>query len=123
MQKKYADTDFFLALMKGSDWLKEKAKKIYEKEQSIYISPFTVVEIIIICIREKIPVKETLFQISRIAELELIEWEIFFECSNHIEKGATLFDSLLMAVCKDNYIISSDKIYEKFGYKIINLNA
>lgn len=120
-QKKYADTDFFLALMKDSDWLKEKAKKLYEKYKGeIFITPFTVAELMVVCKRENIPIKETLFQISRIVELENLSWELFFKASGYVEKGATVFDSLLMAFC-DGVIISSDKIYEKFGFEVIDL--
>jgi len=120
--KKYADTDFFLALMKKSDWLKNKAKKIYEEhKETISVTPFTVVEIMIICKRENIPIKETLFQISRIAKLESSEWDVFFRASGYIEKGATIFDSLLMAFCNNNIIIGSDSIYKKFGFNVIDL--
>lgn len=122
-QKNYADTDFFLALMKDSDWLKEKAKQIYEKnKENIFISPFTIAEIMIICKREGIPVKEVLIQISRIAKLENFSWNIFFKACDFIEEGATIFDSLLMAFCSENdQIISSDKIYERFGFNVIDL--
>ncbi len=128
--KKYADSDFFLALLKDSDWLKERAKKVYEENKnSICISPFTVVELMIVCIREGIPIKETLFQISRIAELTFIKWDLFFKAIEYIEQGATIFDSLVMAFAKESEvafseeseIISSDKIYEKFGFKVIDL--
>lgn len=120
--KKYADSDFFLALMKDSDWLKEKAKKVYEKHKNnIWVTPFTIVEVMIICKREQIPIKEVLIQISRIAKLDLINWNIFFIASNYIEKGATIFDSLLMSFCENNEIISSDNVYEKFGFKVIDL--
>src|SRR3989344_5969036 len=128
--KKYADADFFLALLKDSDWLKDKAKKIYlENRDSIYVSPFTVVELMIVCAREKIPIKDTLFHISRIAGLTFIRWRMFFRVADYIEKGATIFDSLLMAFSKESdmefkdesQIISSDKVYEKFGFKTIDL--
>ncbi|PIN89036.1 pilus assembly protein [Candidatus Pacearchaeota archaeon CG10_big_fil_rev_8_21_14_0_10_34_76] len=122
-QKKYADTDFFLALMKDSDWLKDKAKKIYgENKENIFVSPFTIVEIMIVCKREDVPVKETLIQISRIAKLDTLTWDIFYKSCDFMEKGATIFDSLLMAFCsEDDQIISSDKIYEKFGFDVIDL--
>lgn len=120
--KKYADTDFFLALMKDSDWLKEKAKKIYyENKDDIYVIPFTIVEIMIVCKREKIPIKDTLLQISRIAKLEDCSWDLFFTATIFLDRGASIFDSLLMAHCKNNEIISSDKIYEKFGFRLIKL--
>ena len=122
-QRKYADTDFFLALMKDSDWLKEKAKQVYNKnKEDIFISPFTIAEIMIICKRENIPIKETIIQISRIAKLENFSWDTFFRSCDFVEKGASVFDSLLMALCSENdQIISSDSIYEKFGFKIIDL--
>ena len=122
-QKKYADTDFFLALMKESDWLKKKAKQVYlQNKENIWISPFTIVEIMIICKRESISIKETLIQISRIAQLEILSWEIFVKACNYMEKEATIFDSLLMALCsEDDKIISSDNIYEKFGFSVIDL--
>ncbi len=122
-QKKYADTDFFLALLKNSDWLKEKAKKIYEKnKENLFISPFTIAEIMVVCKREKISIKETLAQISRIAKLDGLSWNIFFKACDFIERGATIFDSLLMATCSENdQIISSGNVYEKFGFDIIDL--
>lgn len=123
--KKYIDSDFVLALMKDSDWLKEKAKLLYEKyKEELIVTPFTVVEIMIICKREDIPLRETLFQISRIAKLESVDWNIFFMACEYMEKGASIFDSLLMAFCGNdlnNKIISSDKIYEKFGFQVIDL--
>jgi len=120
--KKYVDTDFFLALIKESDWLKEKAKKILaEYEDELYATPFTIVELMIVCKREKIPVKETLFHISRIVNLESLTWAIFFKSCDYLEKGATIFDSLLMAFCENNDIISSDNVYQKFGFNVINL--
>jgi len=122
--KKYADSDFFLALLKDSDWLKEKAKRIYGKHKGeIHITPFTVVELMIVCAREGIPLRETLFQISRIATIAFIKWELFFKAVEYVEKGATIFDALLMAFAKENEIISSDKVYEKFGFKVIDLKS
>ncbi len=121
--KKYADTDFFLALLKDSDWLKEKAKKIYEENKGgIYVTPFTIVEVMVVCIREGILLKETLIQMSRIAAIAFMHWDLFFQAADYIEKGASIFDALLMAFAGENTIISSDKTYEKFGFDVINLS-
>lgn len=121
--KKYIDSDFFLALMKDSDWLKQKAKKIYqENKEDLWVTPFTIAEIMIVCARENIPLRETLSHISRIAKLESFSWDVFFNSCDYIEKGATIFDSLLMSSCgKENLIISSDKVYKKFGFDVIDL--
>jgi len=122
-QKRYADTDFFLALIKESDWLKEKARQVYQQnKEDIWISPFTIAEIMIICKRESISLKETLIQISRIAKLEHLSWDMYLKSCDYIEQGATIFDSLLMALCSEkDQIISSDTIYEKFGFSVIDL--
>ena len=123
LQKNYADTDFFLAILKNSDWLKEKAKQVYEEnKENLFVSPFTIVEIMIICKRETLAMKETLIQISRIAKLEHLSWDVFFKSCDFVEKGATIFDSLLMAMCSEHdQIISSDNIYEKFGFNVVDL--
>src|SRR3989338_5721627 len=122
-KRKYADTDFFLALMKSSDWLKERARNIYSNNKgNIIVTPFTIAEIMIVCRREGIPIKRTIHQISRIAILEGMKWETFVRACDFIDEGATIFDSLLMASCNaDDEIISSDNMYEKFGFKIIDL--
>jgi len=76
----------------------------------------------IISKREGIPLKEMIIQISRIAQLEGSSWEVFYKSCEYIEKGATIFDSLLMASCSSSdAIISSDTAYNKFGYKVIDL--
>ena len=124
LSKKYADTDFFLALLKNSDWLKEKAKKIYDENKgNICVTPFTIAEIMIVCLRENIPVKETLFHISRIASLDYIKWGLFFTAADYVERGASVFDALLMAFASNegSEIISSDKVYEKFDFKVLDL--
>ena len=124
-QKNYADSDFFLALLKNSDWLKENVRKIYEKNKnSIWVTPFTIAELMIVCKREEIPIREILIQTSRIAKLDSVSWEIFFNACDYIENGATIFDALLMGFCiqsKENKIISSDNIYKKFGFDTIDL--
>ena len=128
--KKYADTDFFLALLKDSGSLKEKAKKVYEKNKdSICVSPFTIAELMIVCVREDIPLKETLFQMSRIVGTTFIRWNVYFEAAEYVEQKVTVFDALLMAFSKESErafddkseIISSDKVYQKFGFSVIDL--
>ena len=120
--KKYADSDFFLALLKDSDWLKERAIKIYsENKDNIYVTPFTVAELMLICVRKEIPLRKTLLHVSRIAFLAFVKWDLFFQAVDYIEQGVSVFDALLMAFVKENEIISSDKIYAKFGFKVIDL--
>lgn len=122
--KNYADSDFFLALMKDSDWLKERARNVYSINRgNIWITPFTVAELMIVCKREKISIRKVLNQISRIAKLDSVSWNVFFRACDYIEEGATVFDSLLMAFCGgENRIIGSDKVFKKFGFKVVGLD-
>ena len=51
----YADTDFFLALMKESDWLQEAAKRILEEySDEIWTSPVTLIELLLLAVTEQI---------------------------------------------------------------------
>lgn len=122
LQKKYADTDFFLALIKDDDWLAPQAKKLYRKhKETLFVAPCTVAELMIVCYRERIPVKPALMHISRIATLDGMQWELFFEAAERIARGATPFDALLMAWVGKHPIISSDATYTKFGHATHNL--
>ncbi|WP_456398062.1 PIN domain-containing protein [Palaeococcus sp. (in: euryarchaeotes)] len=48
----YADTDFFLALLKPDDWLKENARKILEKYRGdITTSDATFIELLLLAER------------------------------------------------------------------------
>ncbi len=45
----YADTDFFLALLKKDDWLKQKAEHIYKKNKGkIWTSLIAVIEMLLL---------------------------------------------------------------------------
>ena len=57
----YADTDFFLALLKPNDWLKENAKKILNKYKGqITTSEVTFIELMLLAKRYNLdPIKIT----------------------------------------------------------------
>lgn len=120
--KNYADADFFLALIKDDDWLAPQVKKLYRTlHENITISPFTVAELMLVLYREKIPVKPALMHMSRIATLDTMEWDMFFEAGDLIARGTTPFDALMMVWAGSDTIISSDNVYKKFGHSVIDL--
>jgi len=123
--RKIADSDFFLALMKDSDWLKKRALEIYGGNGgNIYVTALTVAELMIVCKREGIDLRQVCIQVSRIAKLDGLCWEDVFRACDFVEKGATIFDSFVMASCRDgDSIISSDKVYGKFGFDVIDLRG
>lgn len=48
----YADTDFFLALLKENDWLQTSAKKLLAKHKgSIWTSPVTLIELMLLAVK------------------------------------------------------------------------
>ena len=49
----YADTDFFLALIKKDDWLKKNAEKIYKKyKNELWTSTLTLKELLLLAYRD-----------------------------------------------------------------------
>ena len=115
----YADTDFFLALMKPNDWLKENAKKILERyEGQITTSETTFLELLIVAKKYNLdPIKLT----SAVMALTGIEEDVYLRAAYYMKKhGLNAFDAFHAAKC-GGVIISSDKVYEKVGIKRIKL--
>ncbi len=111
----YADTDFFLALVKDEDWLKSDARKILEKhEDDIWTSIVTVLEISLLCKREEIDIERAMVDVLQIAELKGVEHEIVFRAIEHMEKdGLNVFDAFHASFCGDDKMISSDKVFDR----------
>lgn len=111
----YADTDFFLALVKDEDWLKSDARKILEKhEDDIWTSIVTVLEISLLCKREEIDIERAMVDVLQIAELKGVELDTVFEAIDYIEKdGLNVFDAFHASFCSGDKIISSDKVFDR----------
>ncbi|HMF32928.1 MAG TPA: PIN domain-containing protein [Candidatus Lokiarchaeia archaeon] len=115
----YADTDFFLALLKPSDWLKERAKEIREQfADQITTSEVTFIELMLLCKRFNLePVKIT----SAAMKIGHLDDPVLLKAALNIEKGGNVFDSFHAAHCEES-IISSDDVFDKlFGLTRINL--
>jgi len=119
----YADSDFFVSLFKGEDWLKKRAFVILDKyKTSIWTSKWTVIEILLIGERYEFDpnvIVESIFKISDVKDAD----KNFFIAIAHLmkENGMTVFDALHALSCDDDYIISSDKIFDKIGMNRIKL--
>lgn len=119
----FADTDFILALIKDTDWLKENALNILNMHKDKIKTSITVmIEVALICKRLKM---DTLKVFTNIFELIKVNEETYTIClraSLYIEKyGMNVFDSFHAAFCDDDKIISSDSVYEKLGIERIKL--
>ncbi len=115
----YADTDFFLALLKPTDWLKENARRILEKEKGkIYTSEATYIELMLLAKRYGLdPVRITV-DVMAICNEKNGEYQAAAEL---ISQNVGVFDSF-HAVHSNGKIISSDKIYRKLGIEQIDLS-
>lgn len=116
----YADTDFFLALLKGSDWLKGKALSILEDyKNEITTSEATFIELMLLSDKYKLdPIDLT----SNVMALSHIQDPIYLKAAYFVKKGVTVFDAF-HAAHAGNSIISSDKVYDKLGFERIKLET
>ena len=124
MQKvKYADSDFILALVKPSDWLKERAEKILnENKGDIRTSLVSLIEIALVLEKFNLRVLEIFANLFDIIEIDESEQRIALTAASYIEEnGLNVFDAFHAASCGNDTIISSDKVYDKIGLKRINL--
>ena len=117
----YADTDFFLALLKPKDWLKEGAKKLLEKYKGeITTSVITFVELMLLAKRyelDPIELTSSVMALCNIDDERLLRAAICIK-----EHNINVFDAFHAAYCGDT-IISSDTIFEKLGIKRIRLES
>ncbi len=119
----YADTDFFVALLKKSDWLKSGALKLFEKHHgSIWTSPATLIELLLIAAEFDLDPEELLVDVLKIADLRHGEPNVFLVAAGFIKnQGATVFDSVHAAYCGSSKIISSDRVFDRLGLDRIPL--
>ena len=125
MVKLYADTDFFLALIKKDDWLKSHAEKIYKKyKNELWTSTLTLKELMLLAYRDN---KDPTEIIEKAAELmEIREPDIGVEghiaaCYLIKKYQMTPFDALHAVLAQNDSIVSSDKKYDMLGLIRIKL--
>ena len=123
----YAETDFYLALLKDDDWLKKNALRIYDQyKYEIWTSQMTIQELLLYTNKYKkdpVAILDSFYNITEdVREVNMSQ--SFFLFSTHIMSryGATPFDAMHAAAAQeDGTIISSDSIYDKIGLKRIKL--
>jgi len=114
----YADTDFFLALLKDKDWLQKTAMKLlHDWRGKIWTSPATLIELLLLSSEFHLDPERLLIDALEISELRGGDPNVFLVAAHYIkEKGTTVFDSVHAASCgRGCKIISSDKVFDKLG--------
>ncbi len=115
----YADTDFFLALLKSSDWLKGNAKKLYEEYNGkITTSEVTFIELLLLAKKHGLdPIRLT----ASVMAITGIEDDLYLRAAYYMrEQNLNPFDAFHAAHCGGT-IISSDKTFDGIGTKRIKL--
>ncbi|QZA88411.1 PIN domain-containing protein [Salinarchaeum sp. IM2453] len=109
----YADTDFFIALVKDDDWLQERAETIArENAGEIYTSRRTLLELLMISDRFEFDRVEALSYALEIASVPEDE-RVLFQAADYMEQhGLTAFDAYHVAYANGDPIISSDKSFD-----------
>jgi predicted nucleic acid-binding protein len=119
----YADTDFFLAIMKKDDWLKSNARKIYkEYKKELWTSFVTIVELMLLCQRYNLdPEKVTLALYSMCNIVGIEKQKALLAAYNMKHNKLNVFDAFHVTFSANNTIISSDKKFDEIGIKRIKL--
>ena len=121
----YAETDFFLALLKEGDWLKRNAERIYEKHKDeIWTSTHTLMELILLAYRDGKDPLEMVEGASNLVEVREPKIGVngyLSACYVMKKYGVTPFDALHAIYCDGDEIISSDKKYDEIGLKRVKL--
>lgn len=119
----YADTDFFLALLKPKDWLQRAAQGVLQENKGhIRTSPATLIELLLLASEFRLDPERLLLNTLEIAELRDGDPRVFLLAAHYMkEKGVGVFDSLHAAFCGVSEIISSDKVFDRLGLKRIPL--
>ncbi|MBI2583280.1 MAG: PIN domain-containing protein [Candidatus Aenigmarchaeota archaeon] len=118
----YADSDFFLALIKEEDWLAERAEKILEQYKGrIWTSHWVIVEILMLAKKHNLDPENVIFRIRQLARIEG-DFLILIAVAHLMkERGMRVFDALHALSCGHDSIISSDRIFDKIGLERIKL--
>ena len=122
----YADTDFFLALMKKSDWLKEPARRLLKQHKGqIWTSSITLIELLLVAEECEIDPERLLIDVMKICKVQDGESAKFIEAARLVrDERVGVFDSLHSAFCgKEERIISSDKVFDRLGLDRIPLEG
>ena len=121
----FADTDFLVALIKDSDWLKSRAETVLKTHKGrLNTSISVMIEIALLCRRWGLRSDDTFAAIFELVKMKKAHYDICLKASVYIEEySLNVFDAFHAASCGKETIISSDSAYDKIGMKRIALEA
>ena len=121
----YADLDFFIALTKERDHLKENALKIISSYKGeIGSSLITIAEALLIAKNKKLDPESLIGSIFKLSDVEGITIEEAMTAAHFVKENLlNPFDALHAVLSRNREIISSDKRYAILEYKTILLES
>ena len=119
----FADTDFLLALVKETDWLKKSSETILEKHKgSINTSVSVMIELALVCKRQRLNVTDVFASVFELVGINEETYKLCLNAALYVEKDAlNIFDAFHAAYCGSDAIISSDSAYDRLGLKRVRL--
>lgn len=120
----YADTDFFLALMKGPDWLKENARQLLEEHRGdLWTSHVALIDLLLLAAKFKLDPERLLVDVLELVKIDGADSSIYLQAAHLMKQyGSGVFDSLHAAHCgPGRKILSSDRVFDKLGLARIDL--
>ncbi|MDI6721803.1 MAG: pilus assembly protein [Candidatus Aenigmarchaeota archaeon] len=119
----YAESDFFLAMIKGSDWLKRNAVQFEIRNKgNLITSVITVAEILLAGKKYNLDPEIIVSSIFEISKVEGMTAEEGMEAAHLIKnEGFGVFDAFHAVLSRDMPIVSSEQMYDKIGKERIKL--
>ena len=116
----YADTDFWVALLKDDDWLAERAQEVLEEHgDELKVSLVTFVELFLIEERYSFDRETAVTSVLELAKYEGDE-DVPYQASEYIDDGLNTFDAFHAALA-DDAVVSSDKAFDSIGIERLAL--
>lgn len=116
----YADTDFWVALLKDDDWLADQAEAVLEEHRDdLDVSLATFVELFLIEERYSFDRETAVTAILELATYDGNEDPIY-QASAYVDDGLNTFDAFHAALASDS-IISSDTAFDEIDVDRVSL--
>jgi hypothetical protein len=116
----YADLGFWLALLKGDDWLADRAERLLEEhEDELEVSLATFLELFLVEERFAFDRERA---VTAILELAVFpgDPDVVYQASENIAAGSNTFDAFHAAL-SGGRIISSDSAYDALDVERVRL--
>ena len=97
----YADTDFFLALLKESDSLQKSVQRLLQiHRDEIWTSPVTLIELLLVSAQFNVDPERLIADVLELAQIHGGDVQQSLIAAHYIKsKGIGVFDSLHAAYC------------------------